>query len=266
LEHEATMERIEGSGAFCGFKNKAREENRRWWDTRKWLVQSVIWLLLINGISSIALIQLRQDAATFSMNEFIGVFTGLMGWMVAFGIIIMAQGDIVDEKQSGTAEWVLSSPLSRESFILSKLSVSLAWFLAILVVLQGAVFYLTIGVFNAGTIALPNLALGLALQGLYLAFWLGLLLMLGTFFKSRNPVIGIPLIFLFLQQLIPMIAGSSNTWATLVLPQRLPEYAAYLILGKPLPSLVPIATVGVALLAFVLLAIIRFKREEFKGA
>jgi len=54
------MEKIEGSGILCGFKNKAREENGRWWNTRKWLVQSVVWLLIINGVSLIALIQLRH--------------------------------------------------------------------------------------------------------------------------------------------------------------------------------------------------------------
>jgi ABC-type Na+ efflux pump permease subunit len=43
-----------------------------------------------------------------------------MGWMAAFGVIILTQSDIVEEKLSGTAEWVLSSPLSRSAFILSK--------------------------------------------------------------------------------------------------------------------------------------------------
>ena len=265
MEHESSMEKIEGSGTFCGFKNKAREENGRWWHTRKWLVQTVIWLLLINGISLVALVQLRQDPAAFSLSEIMTVFTGLMGWMVAFGIIILTQSDVVEEKQSGTAEWVLSSPLSRESFILSKLFVNVAWLLAILVLLQGVVFNLLIGVLGVGTIPWPSLAEGLGLQGLNLVFWLTLSLMLGTFFRNRNPVIGIPLIFLFLQRLIPMIVGSSNSWVSLALPERLPEYSTNAVLGQALPSLVPIVAVAVASLVFVLLAMLRFKREEFKG-
>jgi ABC-2 type transport system permease protein len=265
VEHEHSMKKIEGSGTFCGFKNKAREENGRWWHTRKWLVQIVVWLLLITGVSLVALVQLRQDPATFSLSEVMNVFTGLMGWMVAFGIIILTQSDVVEEKQSGTVEWVLSSPLSRESFILSKLFVNLAWLLAILVLLQGVAFNLSLGFFNVGTIPWLNLAQGLALQGLHLVFWLSLMLMLGTFFKSRNPVIGIPLIFLFFQRLIPMIVGSSNSWVSLVLPERLPEYSANLFLGSALPSLVPIVTVVLASLVFVFLAMLRFKREEFKG-
>lgn len=256
------MKKIENSGIFCGFRNKAREENGRWWDTRKWLVQTALWLALINGISMIALFQLR-GTATFSLSSFIGLFTGLMGWMVAFGIIILTQSDLIEEKQMGTAEWVLSSPLSKESFILSKLFVNLAWLLTIVVLVQGVVFNLEIGAFNVGTIAWTNLAGGLALQSLHLVFWLSLLLMLGTFFKSRNPVIGIPLIFLFLQNLIPDFLGSSNSWVSLFLPDRLPEYSAYLMLSIALPSLVPIIAMAIASLVFVLLALLRFKREEF---
>ncbi|MDA4125148.1 MAG: ABC transporter permease [Thaumarchaeota archaeon] len=259
------MKRIVGSGSLTGFKNKAREENGRWWNTRKWLIQSVVWLLIINGISSIALVQLMHTEATFTLGGFVTVFAGLMGWMVAFGIIILTQSDIVQEKESGTAEWVLSSPLSRVSFILSKLLVNLAWLLAILVLLQGVVFNMVIGALGAGSVPWPLLAQGLALQGLQLVFWLSLVLMLGTFFKTRNPVIGVPLIFLFLQTLIPTIVGPSNSWVSLVLPHTLPEYSAILMNGGQLPSLVPLATTVGASLVFVFLAILRFNREEFKG-
>jgi ABC-type transport system involved in multi-copper enzyme maturation permease subunit len=265
LEYESSLKKVEGSGTFCGFKNKAREENGRWWNTRRWLVQSVVWLLLIDGVGTIALFQLRQTEAGFTMNGFMGTFMGLMGWMVAFAVIILSQGDMIDEKQSGTAEWVLSSPLSRVSFILSKLFVNAGWLLAILVLLQGIVFNLVLGVFDVGVVPWPNLIEGLALQGMHLVFWLSLLFMLGAFFKSRNPVIGGPLVFLFLQTLIPTIVGPSNSWVSLVFPQRLTEYSTYLLLGKTLPSLVPIVTMAGASLLFVILAIVRFNREEFKG-
>jgi ABC-type transport system involved in multi-copper enzyme maturation permease subunit len=266
MEHESTMKKNESSGLLCGFRNKVREENGRWWGTRKWIIQAAIWLIVINGISLIALVQLRNDPATFSLGSFVGVFMGLMGWMAAFGVIILTQSDIVEEKQSGTAEWVLASPLSRESFILSKLFVNLAWLLAIIVLLQGVVFNLIITAFNVGTLSWINLAGGLALQGLYLTFWLSLTITLGSFFKSRSPVIGVPLIFLFLQRAVPIIFGSSSNWISLMLPERLPEYSTNLLLGNVMPSLVPIFAVLGASIVLVMLAIVRFKREEFKGA
>ena len=266
MEPELSMKKTENSGILCGFKNKIREENRRWWGTRKWLIQSAIWSLLINGIILVAILQMKQNPATFSLSGVMDVFAGLMGWMVAFGVIILTQSDVVEEKQSGTAEWVLSSPLSRESFILSKLSVNFAWLLVIVVLVQGVVFNLIIGLLNVGTIAWINLAQGLALQGLYLLFWLSLSVMLGVFFKSRSPVIGIPLVFLFLQRLIPMMAGPSMPEISLWLPARLPEYSSNLMLGHALPSPIPIIVVVAASIVFLILALLRFKREEFNAS
>jgi ABC-type transport system involved in multi-copper enzyme maturation permease subunit len=212
LQHNPPMEKVEGSGVFCGLGNKTREENGRWWHTRKWLIQSGAWLALIDGLSLIALFQLRQTEAGFTLDGFMTTYMGLMGWFVAFGIIILTQGDVVEEKQSGTAEWVLSSPLSRESFILSKLAVNLGWLLIVLVLVNGVVFNLVIEAVGVGFYPWVNVAQALGLQALALVFWLTLVIMLGTFFRTRNAVIGVPLIFLFTQTLIPTIVGPSGSW------------------------------------------------------
>lgn len=243
-----------------------REENGRWWRTRKWLVQTGLWLLIINGITLTAYFQLRGDLAAYSWEEIVGIFTGLMGWMVAFGVIILTQSDIVDEKQTGTAEWVLSAPLSRASFILSKVIVDFVWLFAIVVLLQGLVFSTAMNSIGAGTIGLPGLLSGLGLQGLALAFWLCLSIMLGAFFKSRSPVIGVPLVFLFLQSFIPRMFGPLGDTVSSVLPARLPEYSTNALMGGTLPSLVPAVTVGALCVVFVAVAILRFGREEFSGS
>jgi hypothetical protein len=263
LESESTMIKAEGSGVLGGFWNKLGEENGRWWETRKWLVQCGIWLILINGITSLFIIESRQTAATLSLEEILTVFTGLMGWMAAFGVIILTQSDIVEEKLSGTAEWVLSSPLSRGAFILSKLVVNSLWLLGIIVVLQGVIFDLLLGFFGFETITISYLVQGLALQGLHLFFWLSLIILLGTFFGSRNPVIGIPLIFLFVQRLIPEVLGAYVGWIQLVMPERLTDYSYILFTGGQLPSWVPVVVMALASLIFVVLSVLRFRREEF---
>jgi len=266
LKPDSDLRPVSGGGAFSGLGNKIREENGRWWHTRRWLVQTGLWLLIINGISMTAYFQLRGDPATYSWAEMVGIFTGLMGWMVAFGVIILTQGDVVEEKQLGTAEWVLSSPLSKLSFILSKVLVDLAWLLVIVVVLQGAVFAILMNGLGAGVIGWSDLILGLGLQGLALAFWLCLSIMLGTFFKSRNPVIGVPLVFLFLQSFIPRMFGSLSDSVSLFLPARLPEYSTNAFTGSPIPSMVPVITVAILCFAFVTIAILRFNKEEFAGS
>jgi ABC-type transport system involved in multi-copper enzyme maturation permease subunit len=266
LEIEPTLRKASGGGVLCGFRNKLREENGRWWHTRKWLVQSGFWLLLINGLSVTAYFQLSKSTATFSWGELVGIFTGLLGWMAVFGVIILTQSEVVEERQTGTAEWVLSAPLSRASFIFSKVVVNLAWLLAILVLLQGIVFSLVMDLLNVGTILWSDLLVGLALQGLGLAFWLCMSIMLGTFFKSRSAVIGVPLVFVFLQQFIPSLFGSLSSSVALVLPERLPEYSTNAFMGVSIPSAIPIITAAVLSVAFVLLAIVRFSREEFTGS
>ena len=265
LKDDTSLRAVSGGGVFCGLGNKLREENGRWWNTRRWLIQAGLWFIIINGISLMAYFQLKGDP-TFSWEEIVGIFTGLMGWMVAFGVIILTQSDVVEEKQTGTAEWVLSAPLSRPSFILSKMIVNLVWLLGIVVLLQGIIFSFAMNWLGAGAIVWPNLLLGLGLQGLALAFWLCLSIMLGTFCKSRSPVIGVPLVFLFLQSFIPRMFGSFSDTVSLVLPARLPEYSTNELMGTSIPSVVPVITVVVLCVAFVSLAILRFSREEFAGS
>ena len=111
-----------------------------------------------------------------------GCFHGSHGLDGAFGIIILSQSDVVEEKQSGTTKWVLSSPLSRESFVFSKLYVNLTWLVATLVLRQGVVFNLFVGLFNVGLLSWLNLAQGLGLQGLNLSF----AFVLNSIFQSRT--------------------------------------------------------------------------------
>jgi ABC-type transport system involved in multi-copper enzyme maturation permease subunit len=257
---ESQMIRVNASGFLGGFWNKFREENGRWWGTRKWLIQCAIWLLLINGIIALSV---RQGSASPQLPALLGLFSGLMGWMAAFGVIILTQGEIVEERASGTAEWVLSAPLSREAFIVSKFLVNSLWLLGIIVVLQGIVFNFMLTAFGLQMVPWADLLMGLALQGLHLVFWLSLLLMLGAFFRGRNPVIGVPLIFLFVQRLIPETLGSIGASIQLVLPMSLTDYSGILLAGGALPSYTPVVAVAVASIAFVVLAIWRFKREEF---
>jgi hypothetical protein len=137
------------------------------------------------------------------------------------------------------------------------------WLLGIIVVLQGVVFDLVLSFFGFGSIAIEYLVQGLVLQGLHLLFWLSLIVMLGTFFGSRNPVIGIPLIFLFVQRLIPEVLGPYVGWIQLVMPERLTDYSYIILTGGQLPSWIPVVTMASASLIFVVLGVLRFRKEEF---
>lgn len=253
------------SGWFSGLPNMLRLEHSRWWNTRRWLVQSAVWLVLLNGIVAMTLYfnsgVIVVDSG--SPPAPVALFFVLMGALAPIGVMILTQSSIVREKQSGTAEWVLSAPLSREAFVLSKLVANSLWILAILVGLQGLAFELILMAFGVGVVPVLNLLGGLALQGLHLLFWVTLSLMLGSFFGGRGPVVGIPLVLFSFQELIVALAAKYVPWIGLLFPQRLPELAALVAAGEPMYSVIPLLAMTAWMILFTLAAIWRFRREEF---
>jgi hypothetical protein len=109
----------------------------------------------------------------------------------------------------------------------------------------------------------PVLA-ALSLHGLHLLFYLTLTLMLGAFFKSRGPVLAIPIAILIGQGILESLGKPLAPWFPWhILPAKLPGLAGIAALGEPLPSCSSIVSALLFSLVFVLLAIWRFEREEF---
>ena len=262
------LKATDGSGLLSGFWNMLGKENGRWIKTRRWLVQSVVWLLLLNGLVTMILhlesnVNMQGPPGPgMGPPSYVDVFFTMMGAMTPFGVMVLTQSDVVGEKQSGTAEWVLSSPLSREAFLLSKLLVNAAWIFALLVGLQGVVFNAVLTRYGVALVPWTHLARALGLECLHLVFWLTLTMMLGTFFSGRGPVLGIPIALLILQDLSELAA----IWVPSLpqyMPKRLTEMATALAMGGPLSSWAPLVSVAVCSVAFVAVALWRFKREEF---
>ena len=55
------------------------------------------------------------------------------GLVIAIGVIILSQDLIIDEKQTGLAEWLLSKPVQRKAYVLAKLCASLVAVLMLLI-------------------------------------------------------------------------------------------------------------------------------------
>jgi len=191
------------------------------------------------------------------------LFFMMLGSVTPFGVIILTQSDVVGEKQSGTAEWVLSSPLSRESFLLSKLVANSAWVFAIMVFLHGVVFNLMLVAFGLPTVPVLNMAAGLTINFLHLLFWLTLALMLGATFQSRGPVLGVSVAFLLLQDFVMQLAARYAPWVIPLLPKSLMVQGLQLAQGGGLASIVPAIAVALWSIVFTAAAIWRFRLEEF---
>jgi ABC-type transport system involved in multi-copper enzyme maturation permease subunit len=265
MASDVEFQPVKESGWLSGLPNMLRKENGNWWNTRLWLIQIVVWTLLLNGLHLMVLYLSGQDSSFPMRDSFasLTIFFALMGGMTPFGVMILTQGAIIEEKKSGTAEWVLSAPLSREAFVFSKLAVNLLWIFGVLVLLQGAVYEVVLMAFGMDIIAVGSLIQGLLLHGFHLLFWLTLTLMLGTFFKGRGAVIGIPVLLLGFQDLIADLGRTYLPGLELWLPKRIEEIATQATIGGPVSSIVPLFAIGLQIVIFTIVAFWRFKREEF---
>ena len=262
------LQPVKESGWRRGFANLLRKENGEWWRTRRWWTQSLIWLLITNGILALALWVLPTVAPEEAGDAIdnLGIFFQVMSQFPVFAVIVITQGALIGEKQSGTAAWIMSAPVSRSAFILAKLVANAIGFFVTIILAQGLVAYAQLSVSDGGPLPLAPYLTLLALVSLILLFYLALTLMLGAFFDTRGPVLGISISVAIASMLgISSLFASFLPWIVLVLPDSIPGLITLVVEGEPLPDVwpIPIILMSVYSLLFVTLAIWRFRREEF---
>ena len=259
-------------GWRTGFPNLFRKENRDWWGTRSWLKRAIVWTAILIGIlATVLTAPMENDASLLLIGGRaalgITVFFTLAGAALPIGAIIAGQGEVRDEKQSGTAAWILSKPVSRVAFILAKVTANAIGILIIMVLLEGALAYLLISIVTGTTLPiLPYLG---ALGALYLSvmFYFLLSLLLSAT-GSRGAAIGLPMAVLFAYQFVVAIAP----WSKEVMPWGLTNVgsgnapassvAFAMALGQPF-SITPIIATLVWCVLFVVIAVWKFNRDEF---
>jgi ABC-2 type transport system permease protein len=280
MASNSEFQEVGNRGRWQGFANLFQKENQLWWRTSRWWVQTLIWLAIANGILLLVIGVAPkmenppgQDTTvqTTPQSELdiygLTVFLKMAGIMIAIGVVILGQGALIDEKQAGTAAWVLSKPISRMAFILSKVISHSIGVLVTMVVAQGCAAYMII-YFITGK-ALPVWpfigALGMLLLGLL--FWLTLTIMLSTITNMRGLVIGVPLIlllgFTLFVEIAPWIADYMPWNLTSAISAARPSLAISLVTGQPLSTLMPVVASILWCLVFTFVAIWRFQQTEF---
>ena len=252
---------VRESARLGGFGNMLRKELGQWWGTRTWWVQILIWVLILNGITTI--VALTESMTPEELRaEVVGTFLAVGAGAIGIGTVVKVQGAIVGEKQLGTAAWVMSKPASRSAFILAKMLAYAIGYWVTAMIIPAVIFIIVMGQLLPVPFAIPPFLAGLALMALGQLFYLSLTLMLGTFFNSRGPIagIGIAIILtgLMLKGLIPLMVQ-------IVTPWPLGDVAGGLALGTELPSVwpVPILATVIWIVVMTAAALWRFGREEF---
>jgi ABC-2 type transport system permease protein len=264
-----TLIEVKDRGWLNGFEPLWRKENHGWWGTWSWLVKILVWTAIIDGMLALVMLMSQVEAGkaeepleqTALMIYFI--FAGIVP---ACGVIIFGHETLIDERKMGTAAWVLSKPVSRAAFLLSKFFADALGVLTTMVLVQGLVAYF---IYKASTgiwLSIPGFLAGLGLIYLFLIFFLALTLMLSTLFHSRGPVIGIPLVFIscsYLAILVPWLGKVMPSSLILSLESGQPSLAEALAQGQPLQTVTPILATVLLVILFILVALVRFGREEF---
>jgi ABC-2 type transport system permease protein len=260
----SAFELVSERGWYRGLGSMLRSELDRWWKTRMWWVQCLIWAGMISFLLSAVLFSGRDIPPSEEVATLFLVFGGLFP---SVGVVIIMQGVVVGEKKSGTAAWALSKPITRPAFILSKVIANSLGVLATMVIVPSIVSYILNVIATNTPWNLPRFLAALGVVFLSHFFFLSLTLMLGTFFNGRGPVVGIALGLLLMQQTLigwlPFLGKVLPMKLVLPLGEQLDAVAPCLLVGSHKYSPVLIVIIALESLLFVLIALWRFSREEF---
>lgn len=255
-----------GAGWTRGLRNLMRGELGSWFATRMWLVQILIWAVTVNLIY-LATALSAKDSGIDAMMIF-HIFMGLAG---PVGVTIVMQNAVIGEKRSGTAAWILSKPVSRSAFILSKLAANAFGIGVTMVLAQGVIAYVITGLVVGDWLLVGAFLAALGAHFANILFFLTLTLLLGVLFEHPAPVIGIPLGFLFAQNLLgPKLAELRPALAdilpwTLAVPitgsGRTLSVSMALMAGQPTPLTALWVALGASAL-FVVISLLVFRRQE----
>ena len=258
-------------GWRAGFSNLLRKESRDWWGTRRWLRQAIVWTLVLNGTLAAALFSPMKGADVMSLfisRATLGLttFFAVAGVALGIGAAILGQGEVLDEKRSGTAAWILSKPVSRVAFILGKLVSNGIGILIIMILLQGAIAFVLVSSTDA-SLSIGGFLAALAVPYLAVMFYFTLAFMLSAIAGGRGAAIGIPMAILFGYQFLlgiaPWLGEIMPGGLTTPLGTSLGSVALSLAQGTAVASTMPIIATLLWCVLFVVIAVWRFNREEF---
>jgi ABC-2 type transport system permease protein len=243
-------------------------EYSAWFKSSRWWKHLLLWFAIINLMMIFMLIASTEAAKGGEEGPPVLFMYGLFGGMfVAFGVMVIMQRVLVGEKHSGTAAWVLSKPVTRTAFVVSRLAVNAFAILLTAVIVPGVIFYLTLGLFSDfGWLSPFGFAAALVMISLHTFYWIALVLMMGTLSESSSVVIAVPMALCFLfwmgAGVIPGLIYISPLLLTFGSEQMSPLFVSFMT-GEPVVSWLPLISTVVSCVIFVAVAIWRFNRQEF---
>ncbi len=194
------------------------------------------------------------------LNLGLSMFFQISGLALLIGGVIIAHDAILKERESGTAAWLLSKPISRKSFVLAKLIANVVGLLVIIIAVQAVVAYAQISIACGGLAPLTPFLGGLGIMSLTALFYMVMALALGAFTLNRGVTLGLPIVIGIVGSLLLSVAD----WLKYVTPWNLGGTALSVAQGTPLPDFAIFAIIATAvwIVVFAVAAIRRFEQTE----
>jgi ABC-2 type transport system permease protein len=259
---ESPLVPVHTTGWRGGLANLVRKELGQWWGTRMWWIQTLIWVVLLNGVATVVMLEGAGRPLEELVTEAVQTFLQMGAIAIGIGVVLTIQGAVVGEKELGTAAWVMSKPVSRASFVLAKLIAYSVGFLATALLIPSIVFVVQAQFLLPVPLDYGRFALGVGTVALSVLFYVVLTTGLGCMFKGRGPVAGLGISLILVGQ---FFKGMLPLPLVLATPWLLGDVAASFALASTpdFNLMVPIIVTAAAAVALVGLAIWRFQREEF---
>ena len=184
-----------------GAGNIFRKELREWFRTRRFLVTAVlatlvmavipvgVWLVDHDGLTTGRATLAGSEAA-----EARGSGAGTLLTLSSYLAVVLTMGMLVKEREAGTAQWILTKPVSRVGYGLAKWAAnSVGVVLSAVVVPWTFASALLTAMYEVPGWSWANQVLAAGLVAVHAAIVAGLMLALGTLFRSTVPVAAVAL-------------------------------------------------------------------------
>lgn len=269
------LQRLNEWDGLRGFNNLFLKESRAWLGTRRWWINALLWPVMMGAlVANMVFIPTFVNMANpeevanaggatlYAVSLGLSVFFEFGIQVVGIGIIVLCQDLIVDEKQNGVMEWILAKPVARPAYLLAKLFANMVFILLFLVGLPSLLAYGLLSLRMGTPFPWLPFGVGVGIMSLHSLFYLTLTVMLGTFFSSRPPILGLALGVLLGGGLFAGLAKS----LLYITPWSLSKMAALVASSQPVPYellLYPLAATAIWCVVFAMVALANFKRTEF---
>ncbi len=179
---------------LAGLGGLLRGELTRWY-WRRILLHTAVWTLLVTGIAWYLTTKV-SDVDWRGFDLLIHIW-----WLVLpLGSIAIAQNALIEERQTDTLSWIVSKPVSRPAFILSKVVSDSIGIILPAVLLQAAIARWMLPALDPAA-GLPIRApettrylVTVGIEALIVFLFVTLTICVSTIFRSRGPVAAIGLV------------------------------------------------------------------------